>query len=899
MTRHSHIKKWKLAPSEYAKPPEPSGQVQFWPSSPINNKITGNSTDVCNDNDINEPKKVYDKLHTSGDNDTVNTRENGNQSECDKEGNQDEQNSLHIENGNEDLENENDPEQEEPSGSPLPQETGPDYNIINEIETYMKRLINITRIRLMLVGHYKAGKTSLRDTLLGKPFRDTGRTEGIDVTTCSVDVTSSENWQEVSDDVFGFYEEVEALKAQIMLPDPENSGATSGYGSAESEIYESLQQHPEIKIWDMGGEFGYYCSHQMFLDSECIYLLVMDASKDVEKMLDAEIPLSHATEAQSENIHCPRKMIDFLDYWLDNISTFINPGLSKEEQASIAIVLTHTDKLGPDSEQIISRYKEMIEAHIENKYASRFVYHHIFAVSNKERCEETFDELRRTIFEMAEKKVELSKDIPFLWMVIEAEIRKYSESTNRKCFTLNDIKSQVLDERDLPLDECKEFLQSQHSVRRMIFIEAPDQMHDDEFDALVITDPQYVVDVFRSVIALWHGLSTNTLATSLYQKMEIRNNIKENCVSLRHLQQVWTNCIADNITVAHLAWMLYAFNQIFMSKSAHRDIVLALKYQDLETKFTVPVLLPPSPREVPDTSASSFKLPLIYYFYLANSALTDNFINSTSFLPVGFLPILASRLSNCVIDNQLWKQEKLYFDTAEFTTGKYHDFHLALSTHRNVIFVNIFPAIHAEYICTMGCVVNFIRTQIERCISDVVNEMCPQLKCGVCISPCYSRDSTIRPSHNQHIHNHEIRTDCLKMLGSVQEDADEQIRLKLPKCQEHNIELPKKSYICWFCSNETNANTHPDKVLLRISEKVPTEFIMIKLFSELGIPSHTISQCFTDKHGEISLTTFHLLRKWLDSKDGGFSHGSGAWSELTNALEKAGLPRPNQIMAEA
>ena len=891
MTRFALIKNKHLAPSEYAMPCHRHELAPvFFPSNTRNKPQKPTElihvVDVCNDNDITQPKKVNGELQNSGDNDTGDTVGNRQQSGSDQQGNQVQHNSQqHFENVNETQENANN---QDPGSLPT---NGTEH--LNEIETYIKTLINITRIKLMCVGHIKAGKTCLKESLLGKPFRDTGRTEGIDVTTCSIDITSSENWKEVPDNLTGLYEEVEALKAEIMLPD---GGATSGYESGQSRIYESTRQNPEIKMWDMAGEFGYYCSHQMFLDPQCIYLVVMDASKDLVKLLDAEIPLSHATEDQAKKIHCPRKMYEFLDYWLDNICTFINPGLSTEELPSIAIVLTHTDNLGPAAEDIISEYREQIEKHIQNKYAVRFVYKHIFAVSNKERCEETFHELRKTILEMAERKNELSKNstIPFVWMLIEAEIRKYSETTNKKCFTINEIKSQVLDKNGLPLKECKDFLKFQHSIRRMIFVNANDQTDHEEFESLVITDPQYVVDVFRSVIALWHGLSNETTSMSLYQKLEIKNNIKDRNVSLKHLHQVWENLLGDNITTEHLAWMLYKFNQIFLTNGTPWNA--ASIYQNIDTKFTIPVLLPPSPAEVLDTSTSSCKLPLIYYFYLAQSFSTIG--NSTSFLPVGFLPILASRLANCEIDGQPWNQRKLYFNTAEFITGKYHDFLLILSTHQNAIFVNVFPANGATFFFKMGCIMSYIRNQIERYICEVMSEMCPQLKCAVCVSPCYSGDSSVHPSRNAEIHNQGIRINCLSILRPIQEGMDVQMPLKIPICREHEKEKSIADYECWFCSEAEMVITSPDKILRAISGKVPNEFRLRELFGELNIPCERITQCLTNNPQQINLVTYRLLREWLDSKVGGFSHGSGAWSELKNALESAHLPSPNQIMAE-
>ena len=56
----------------------------------------------------------------------------------------------------------------------------------------------LRRLNVMMVGYPRAGKTCLVDTLLGKPFRETQCTNGIDLSTCSVTANPVEadelNW---------------------------------------------------------------------------------------------------------------------------------------------------------------------------------------------------------------------------------------------------------------------------------------------------------------------------------------------------------------------------------------------------------------------------------------------------------------------------------------------------------------------------------------------------------------------------------------------------------------------------------------------------------------------------------------------------------------------------------
>ena len=56
-------------------------------------------------------------------------------------------------------------------------------------------MFRLLRTCLMLVGEGRAGKSSLVDSLGGKPFKHTDSTAG--VATSTVDTTDMHNWQEM------------------------------------------------------------------------------------------------------------------------------------------------------------------------------------------------------------------------------------------------------------------------------------------------------------------------------------------------------------------------------------------------------------------------------------------------------------------------------------------------------------------------------------------------------------------------------------------------------------------------------------------------------------------------------------------------------------------------------
>ena len=58
-----------------------------------------------------------------------------------------------------------------------------------------------------------------------------------------------------------------------------NSGAVTGDGD-----------HADISVWDFGGQFVFYTTHQMFLSSRAIYILVNNMSQNIDDIVIDDEP---------------------------------------------------------------------------------------------------------------------------------------------------------------------------------------------------------------------------------------------------------------------------------------------------------------------------------------------------------------------------------------------------------------------------------------------------------------------------------------------------------------------------------------------------------------------------------------------------------------------------------
>ena len=124
------------------------------------------------------------------------------------------------------------------------------------MQMYQKALrdgyVNVYRGRIFLIGQDRAGKTSLKKSLLGVPFDPKEEsTEGIDPSKCDIDVNRVQNWHVDSKNTIlsEVSEQISRSLALELFPSspriaPEGSalklnGASSRQGSREKEMIAS------------------------------------------------------------------------------------------------------------------------------------------------------------------------------------------------------------------------------------------------------------------------------------------------------------------------------------------------------------------------------------------------------------------------------------------------------------------------------------------------------------------------------------------------------------------------------------------------------------------------------------------------------------------------------------
>ena len=160
-----------------------------------------------------------------------------------------------------------------------------------------------------------------------------------------------------------------------------------------------------ITVWDFGGQYIFYATHQVFLSPRAVYLLTLDLRKRLNDFVeDEDFPLD-ASANQGKIVKA------FGDFWLRSIHTFCGdvPG-----QPPVILVGTHKEQIGcpPDQrDAYVEQYFEEFRKLVENSPVSKHIQPEQFAIDNSLGDDE-FEKLREAIVDVAKRQSFWDEEVP-------------------------------------------------------------------------------------------------------------------------------------------------------------------------------------------------------------------------------------------------------------------------------------------------------------------------------------------------------------------------------------------------------------------------------------------------------------------------------------------------------
>ncbi|XP_063411252.1 uncharacterized protein LOC134694185 [Mytilus trossulus] len=344
-------------------------------------------------------------------------------------------------------------------------------------------------IRIMIVGEKSVGKTCLLRRLMDEQIDDVESTDGINI---------------------------ERRKCQIDIETGKWHFRTTGQNHHGSPDH--MEQFANCGFWDFAGQREFYATHQTFLSSNAVYLLVVDISKDfTNKTFDNMIEKEFDSNGE------------YIDFWLDNIHCYSRDDTTtsvhnKENtllNPPVIIVGTGIDKVSEVEKQKMEferNVSKILSGHEKRRHLRKIHY-----VSNTLPSDDKqeFKSLREDIVRHAKALTTWGDNLPTRWVVLEKEIDTKSPEhvisyTDAKNLAMN---CSFHDDSQMTL-ELDSFLKFEHDIGNLIFFE--------DVRNFIVLDPKWLMDTFRCFVS--HQYTNESIGMPEWDDLERTGKLSDKLI---------------------------------------------------------------------------------------------------------------------------------------------------------------------------------------------------------------------------------------------------------------------------------------------------------------------------------------------------------------------------------
>ncbi|XP_044178397.1 uncharacterized protein LOC114949237 isoform X3 [Acropora millepora] len=428
---------------------------------------------------------------------------------------------------------------------------------------------------------------------------------------------------------------------------------------SEDDIYSVL--------WDFAGQSVYYETHQLFLTSRAIYLLVYDLSWDPEG--SAEPVRKQGVFGKIEEKSCTKTNLDYLDYWMTSISSqssrIEDRDLCSASTSTVLpktlppvfLVCTHCDqpfKRNDPSELAINVY-----GFLKTKSFGEQLFGDVFKVDNtksgaQDECPEV-KRLRENILAVAKELPQIKEIIPVKWLKYEEALQAVLDY-GHKCITIEHAKR--IASEVCKIHEEEEFvtvLNFLHDQR--ILIHFDDTV---ELNKLVVLDPQWLIDVFKTVITVKRYDQQERGLSDLWLKLE-----REGILEERLLRHAWGQIVGEHHTFESLIAIMERFSLLCSWSSSN---------ESNSREYLVPSMLRWYPPQEITKLITSASLPSLFVKFKSGQ------------VPSNLFPRLVVQLLQWG-RNEFWSRvdPQLYKSFARIYTAEDKNYSVVLLCHSSMI----------------------------------------------------------------------------------------------------------------------------------------------------------------------------------------------------------------------
>ena len=360
-------------------------------------------------------------------------------------------------------------------------------------------------------------------------------------------------------------------------------------------------------FWDFAGESVYYETHQLFLTSRAVYLLVYDLSRDPEEI--AQPVEKQGVFEKSKDTFCAKTNRDYLDYWMTSVSSqssrIEEHDLSSASTSTVVpkkltpppafLVCTHSDK--PFGGKNASELAIELYGSLATKPYITQLYDKVFAVDNTKSgmemdCSEV-QHLRKCILDVIKDLQHTNEYIPIKWLRYEKALKVVLDEGHKKITFehARRIASEVCQIYDH--QEFVTVLDFLHDQRIIIHFDDTDELNE-----LVVLDPQWLIDVFKAVITVKRFDHIESGFMDLWLKLENDGILEE-----KLLKHMWGSLAKEHHTFESLIAIMENFSLLCS---------WSLSDEPFSKKYLVPSMLKYYPTEEFTKLITSARLPSLF-----------------------------------------------------------------------------------------------------------------------------------------------------------------------------------------------------------------------------------------------------------------------------------------------
>ncbi|KAK3598936.1 hypothetical protein CHS0354_036252 [Potamilus streckersoni] len=251
-------------------------------------------------------------------------------------------------------------------------------------------------------------------------------------------------------------------------------------------LEKSTVEYAALAMWDFAGQYVFYTTHQTFLTSRAIYLLVIDLSQQIKDLIKDDECFLDTEGIKLCKVH------DLIEIWMNSIHSCTpssQPGIPY-----VILVGTHVDKIPENCRQrVIDEYFVHICEILSNKPAALHLVDCI-TIDNTQ-VDPRLEQLKKRIFELAKQQPHWGEEKPARWLPLEQAIMTLKasgvkvaplsliEEINRS----GSVRIENKDEMDL-------FLRFQHEMGTILYFSI------EGLRKKIVLDPQWLIDAQKSLI---------------------------------------------------------------------------------------------------------------------------------------------------------------------------------------------------------------------------------------------------------------------------------------------------------------------------------------------------------------------------------------------------------------